>query len=57
MSVNPDADVTRVYFFMFIDWSLVLASVGGEVRSLAWDPRGERLAVLLKGEVHFFSHY
>lgn len=25
------------------------ASVGGEIQSLAWDPRGERLAVLLKG--------
>ncbi|XP_036389434.1 aladin [Megalops cyprinoides] len=24
--------------------------VGGEVHSLAWDPRGERLAVLLKGD-------
>ncbi|KAM4609985.1 aladin [Polymixia lowei] len=24
--------------------------VGGEVQSLAWDPRGERLAVLLKGD-------
>uniref|UniRef100_A0A3Q4IFA6 Achalasia, adrenocortical insufficiency, alacrimia n=1 Tax=Neolamprologus brichardi TaxID=32507 RepID=A0A3Q4IFA6_NEOBR len=23
--------------------------VGGEIQSLAWDPRGERLAVLLKG--------
>uniref|UniRef100_A0A672ICA9 Achalasia, adrenocortical insufficiency, alacrimia n=1 Tax=Salarias fasciatus TaxID=181472 RepID=A0A672ICA9_SALFA len=25
-------------------------SVGGEIQSLAWDPRGERLAVLLKGD-------
>uniref|UniRef100_A0A667X9U5 Achalasia, adrenocortical insufficiency, alacrimia n=1 Tax=Myripristis murdjan TaxID=586833 RepID=A0A667X9U5_9TELE len=24
--------------------------VGGEIQSLAWDPRGERLAVLLKGD-------
>ncbi|KAJ8336407.1 hypothetical protein SKAU_G00376270 [Synaphobranchus kaupii] len=24
--------------------------IGGEVQSLAWDPRGERLAVLLKGD-------
>ncbi|XP_063076448.1 aladin isoform X2 [Engraulis encrasicolus] len=30
---SPDGDIT----------------VGGEVQSLAWDPRGERLAVLLKG--------
>uniref|UniRef100_A0A4W6F2L4 Achalasia, adrenocortical insufficiency, alacrimia n=1 Tax=Lates calcarifer TaxID=8187 RepID=A0A4W6F2L4_LATCA len=26
------------------------ASVGGEIQSLSWDPRGERLAVLLKGD-------
>ncbi|KAG9339677.1 hypothetical protein JZ751_023323 [Albula glossodonta] len=25
--------------------------IGGEVQSLAWDPRGERLAVLLKGDI------
>ncbi|XP_029012896.1 aladin isoform X2 [Betta splendens] len=25
--------------------------VGGEIQSLAWDPRGERLAVLLKGDL------
>ena len=31
------------------------ASVGGEIQSLAWDPRGERLAVLLKGLAHFSS--
>lgn len=31
---NPDGDVV----------------VGGEVQCLAWDPRGERLAVLLKGD-------
>lgn len=30
-------------------------SVGGEIQSLAWDPRGERLAVLLKGASHFPS--
>ncbi|XP_041095173.1 aladin-like [Polyodon spathula] len=24
-------------------------SIGGEIQTLAWDPRGERLAVLLKG--------
>ncbi|KAL2102007.1 hypothetical protein ACEWY4_003768 [Coilia grayii] len=30
---SPDGDIT----------------IGGEVQSLAWDPRGERLAVLLKG--------
>lgn len=29
--------------------SNLFASVGGEIQSLAWDPRGERLAVLLKG--------
>uniref|UniRef100_A0A672IBQ6 Achalasia, adrenocortical insufficiency, alacrimia n=1 Tax=Salarias fasciatus TaxID=181472 RepID=A0A672IBQ6_SALFA len=28
----------------------VWSSVGGEIQSLAWDPRGERLAVLLKGD-------
>ncbi|XP_073326307.1 aladin isoform X2 [Pagrus major] len=26
--------------------------VGGEIQSLAWDPTGERLAVLLKGDPH-----
>lgn len=26
------------------------ASVGGEIQSLAWDPTGERLAVILKGD-------
>ncbi len=31
------------------------ASVGGEIQSLAWDPTGERLAVLLKGLSHFSS--
>lgn len=30
------------------------ASVGGEIQSLSWDPRGERLAVLLKGLSHLF---
>lgn len=38
------------------------ASVGGEIQSLAWDPTGERLAVLLKGlsllftlfNIHYF---
>lgn len=29
--------------------NLMLIRVGGEVQSLAWDPTGERLAVLLKG--------
>lgn len=27
-------------------------TIGGEVQSLAWDPRGERLAVLLKGNTN-----
>lgn len=31
------------------DLSLLYSSVGGEIQSLAWDPTGERLAVLLKG--------
>lgn len=31
------------------------ASVGGEIQSLAWDPTGERLAVILKGLSHFSS--
>lgn len=31
----------------------ISTSVGGEIQSLAWDPTGERLAVLLKGL--FFS--
>uniref|UniRef100_A0A8C6UIG2 Achalasia, adrenocortical insufficiency, alacrimia n=1 Tax=Neogobius melanostomus TaxID=47308 RepID=A0A8C6UIG2_9GOBI len=26
--------------------------VGGEIQNLAWDPKGERLAVLLKGDPH-----
>ncbi|KAK1786869.1 hypothetical protein P4O66_017247 [Electrophorus voltai] len=30
--------------------------VGGEVQSLAWDPTGERLAVLLKGNAEISSH-
>ncbi|XP_076859110.1 aladin isoform X2 [Brachyhypopomus gauderio] len=30
--------------------------VGGEVQSLAWDPTGERLAVLLKGNAELPSH-
>lgn len=28
---------------------LLYSSVGGEIQSLAWDPTGERLAVILKG--------
>ncbi|KAI2661045.1 Aladin [Labeo rohita] len=31
-------------------------TVGGEVCSLSWDPRGERLAVLLKGDSQAVSH-
>uniref|UniRef100_A0A671MR16 Aladin seven-bladed propeller domain-containing protein n=1 Tax=Sinocyclocheilus anshuiensis TaxID=1608454 RepID=A0A671MR16_9TELE len=31
-------------------------SVGGEVCSLSWDPRGERLAVLLKGDSQAVNH-
>ncbi|XP_030640588.1 aladin [Chanos chanos] len=31
-------------------------TVGGEVQSLAWDPSGERLAVLLKGDPQSSSH-
>ncbi|MBN3317693.1 AAAS protein, partial [Atractosteus spatula] len=30
--------------------------VGGEVQALAWDPRGERLAVLLKGDPEAVDH-
>lgn len=36
-------DMTDSFFFFFY------FSVGGEIQSLAWDPTGERLAVLLKG--------
>lgn len=32
--------------------SNIFTSVGGEIQSLAWDPTGERLAVLLKGLFH-----
>lgn len=39
------------------DTCVVFDRVGGEVRSLAWDPRGERLAVLLKGFFVFLSIY
>uniref|UniRef100_A0A673JUL5 Aladin seven-bladed propeller domain-containing protein n=1 Tax=Sinocyclocheilus rhinocerous TaxID=307959 RepID=A0A673JUL5_9TELE len=31
-------------------------TVGGEVCSLSWDPRGERLAVLLKGDSQAVNH-
>lgn len=34
---------------LLTDPSYLSASVGGEIQSLAWDPTGERLAVLLKG--------
>lgn len=34
---------------------LLCLSVGGEIQSLAWDPTGERLAVLLKGFPTFLS--
>lgn len=37
---------------MFFHTPHILTSVGGEIQSLAWDPTGERLAVLLKGPSH-----
>lgn len=39
---------------IFLHSSYIFTSVGGEIQSLAWDPTGERLAVLLKGLSHFF---
>uniref|UniRef100_A0A4W6EYV2 Achalasia, adrenocortical insufficiency, alacrimia n=1 Tax=Lates calcarifer TaxID=8187 RepID=A0A4W6EYV2_LATCA len=45
--LNNDESVASGDELIMLDLS---ASVGGEIQSLSWDPRGERLAVLLKGD-------
>uniref|UniRef100_A0A8D3CUE0 Achalasia, adrenocortical insufficiency, alacrimia n=1 Tax=Scophthalmus maximus TaxID=52904 RepID=A0A8D3CUE0_SCOMX len=44
---TPSVTGFHISYFFCVDLS---SSVGGEIQSLAWDPRGERLAVLLKGD-------
>lgn len=56
-----DCDILELCVFLcwILKVSLVgvwlFASVGGEIQSLVWDPRGERLAVLLKGLLSLFE--